>query len=70
MKAIPLELRELLEDENILKVSVAPNDDAAHMAFVFSVGVACTLDLRYLADLFDCKSGGLANMSEEYLKSE
>jgi exonuclease 3'-5' domain-containing protein 2 len=70
MKAIPLELRELLEDDSILKVGVAPNDDAAHMAYDFSVGVASTLDLRYLADLVGSKGEGLAKMSEEHLNSE
>jgi exonuclease 3'-5' domain-containing protein 2 len=70
MQGIPPELRELLEDDNILKVGVAPSDDAAHMAKDYSVGVASTMDLRFLAELAGCKGEGLAKMADEYLQGK
>lgn len=58
----------MLEDDNILKVGVAPQGDANYLARDYGVCVASTFDLRYLAAMTGCRSGGLAKMSEDYLK--
>lgn len=66
------ELRELLENEDIIKVGVACGDDAEKLSYDFSIGVAKTMDLRYLA--FEAskldstlKPGGLASMAQTML---
>lgn len=57
-----------MEDDNILKVGVAPQGDASYLARDYGVCVASTFDLRYLAAMTGCRPGGLAKMSEDYLK--
>ncbi|XP_055323361.1 exonuclease 3'-5' domain-containing protein 2 isoform X2 [Sitodiplosis mosellana] len=68
LQMIPSELKEVLEDDNILKVGVAPQGDASYLARDYGVCVASTFDLRYLAAMTGCKTGGLAKMSEDHLK--
>lgn len=58
----------MLEDDNILKVGVAPQGDASYLAQDYGVCVASTFDVRYLAVMAGCKAGGLAKLSEDYLK--
>lgn len=70
MKRIPPELRELLEDNNIIKVGVAPHDDAAYLAKDYGICVASTLDLRYVAQLTGFKHGGLAKLCSSLLNVE
>ncbi|EDX13367.1 GD20659 [Drosophila simulans] len=48
MKQIPKDLRELLEDDDVIKVGVAPQEDAMKLSHDYGVGVASTLDLRFL----------------------
>lgn len=70
-RVIP-ELRDLLENEDILKVGVACGDDAEKLSYDYAIGVAKTMDLRYLA--FEAskvderlKAGGLAAMAQNML---
>ncbi|XP_065354652.1 exonuclease 3'-5' domain-containing protein 2 isoform X2 [Calliphora vicina] len=70
MKQIPKSLRDLLEDDNVLKVGVAPQGDAQKLAHDYSVGVASTFDLRFLAALTGRKPEGLAKMSKSVLNVE
>ncbi|XP_013099170.1 exonuclease 3'-5' domain-containing protein 2 [Stomoxys calcitrans] len=67
IKQIPKSLRELLEDENVLKVGVDPNGDAKKLCHDYGVGVASTFDLRFLAAMTGRKPGGLANLSKAVL---
>ncbi|XP_054742283.1 exonuclease 3'-5' domain-containing protein 2 [Anastrepha obliqua] len=67
LQQIPKGLRDLLEDDNVIKVGVGPQDDAHKLAFDYGVGVASTLDLRYLAALVNQKPGGLAKMAKSLL---
>lgn len=62
-----MQFQEILEDDNILKVGVAPKGDADLLAVDYGVCVASTLDLRYLAAMTNCRPGGLGKMSEEYI---
>lgn len=70
LQGIPKDLRELLEDEEILKVGVAPYDDAGNLCHDFGVGVASTFDLRYLAVMTNSKPESLAKMSKNVLNVE
>lgn len=57
----------MLEDEQIIKVGVAPSGDATYLAKDYGVCVASTLDLRFLAAQSQCRAGGLAKLSEDHL---
>lgn len=70
LKQIPKSLRELLEDEKIVKVGVAPQGDAKILSYDYGIGVASTLDLRFLAVIADRKPAGLAKMSKSILNVE
>ncbi|KAM7362483.1 exonuclease 3'-5' domain-containing 2 isoform 2-T2 [Cochliomyia hominivorax] len=70
MKQIPKSLRDLLEDDEILKVGIAPQGDAQNLSHDYGVGVASTLDLRFLAALTGRKPEGLAKMSKSVLNVE
>lgn len=59
--------QEVLEDENIIKVGVAPIGDANYLAHDYGVCVANTIDLRFLAVQAGCKPCSLAKLSEEHL---
>lgn len=60
--------KEILQDDNIIKVGVQPCSDAAYLAKDYGVCVASTLDLRYLAVECGYRPGGLAQLSMEHLK--
>lgn len=62
-----IESQEILEDDYIVKVGVSPNGDANYLVKDYGVCVASTFDLRYMAALCNCRPGGLAKMSEDYL---
>lgn len=67
LKTIPLSLRELLEDDKVIKVGIGAHDDAGKLSYDYGVGVASTFDLRYLAVLTNNKPEGLAKMSKSLL---
>lgn len=70
LKQIPKSLRDLLENDDIVKVGVAPQGDAQKLAIDYGVGVASTFDLRFLAALTGRKPEGLAKMSKYVLNVE
>lgn len=51
-----------------MKVGVSPQGDARYLVQDYGVCVASTLDLRYMAAMTKCRTGGLGKMSEDYLK--
>lgn len=59
--------QELLEDNDIIKVGVAPSDDANYLAREYGVCVGSVLDLRFIAQLAHCRPDGLAKLSHEHL---
>lgn len=67
LKTIPMSLRELLEDDKVIKVGIGAHDDAGKLSYDYGVGVASTFDLRYLAVLTNHKTEGLAKMSKSIL---
>ncbi|KAH8375973.1 hypothetical protein KR200_012076 [Drosophila serrata] len=67
MKQIPKDLRELLEDDAVIKVGVAPQEDAAKLSHDYGVGVASTLDLRFLCVMAGHKPEGLGKLSQTHL---
>lgn len=60
-------MKEILEDENIIKVGVIPLHDANYLKQDYGVGTKNTLDIRYLVQLAGCEVGGLKFMTEKYL---
>lgn len=62
-----LNVQELLENDNILKVGVVPLTDANHLANDYGITVGSTLDLRFMARHFGHKPEGLAKMSLHHL---
>lgn len=67
MKQIPQDLRELLEDDSVIKVGVAPQEDAMKLSHDYGVGVASTLDLRFLCVMAGHKPEGLGKLSKTHL---
>lgn len=70
LKSIPKGLRELLENEDILKVGVASIEDASRLSYDYGVGVASTFDLRFLTIHAKRKPEGLAKLSKSILNIE
>uniref|UniRef100_A0A1B0CQN3 Exonuclease 3'-5' domain-containing protein 2 n=1 Tax=Lutzomyia longipalpis TaxID=7200 RepID=A0A1B0CQN3_LUTLO len=70
IKGIPLDLKELLEREDIVKVGVAPNEDARLLCQDYSVTVASVLDLRSMAQLVGEQPLGLSKLSQSFLNIE
>lgn len=70
MKTVPGELIGILEDESILKVGVAPLDDAKYLLKDYNVHVKGTVDLRHLALCLERPPEGLAKMSKSYINVE
>lgn len=70
LRNIPAELRELLQDEEILKVGIVPQEDARALAKEYGVTVASTLDLRHLALRAGRKPLGLSKMAYDVLNVE
>ncbi|CAK1600277.1 unnamed protein product [Parnassius mnemosyne] len=68
LKEIPSSLKELLEDENIYKVGVAPLDDAKYLLNDYGVALKSTLDLRHIVELFGYAPGGLAFLAKSHLR--
>ncbi|KAH8382754.1 hypothetical protein KR009_005126 [Drosophila setifemur] len=68
MQQIPKDLRELLEDDAVIKVGVAPQEDAMKLSHDYGVGVASTLDLRFLCVMAGHKPEGLGKLSLTHLK--
>ncbi|XP_055303447.1 exonuclease 3'-5' domain-containing protein 2-like [Sitodiplosis mosellana] len=64
---IPSELKEILENDKIIKVGVAPDTDARYLYEDYGFNVRSTYDLRYMAASAGRRPGTLANMSEAYL---
>lgn len=67
MKQIPTDLRELLEDDNVIKVGVAPQDDAKKLSHDFGVGVSNTFDLRFMAVMAGHQPEGLGKLAKTHL---
>lgn len=67
MKQIPKDLRELLEDEDVIKVGVAPQDDAKKLSHDYGVGVSNTFDLRFMAVMAGHQAEGLAKLAKTHL---
>lgn len=59
--------KDILENENIVKVGVESKRDADFLFEDYSIRVKSTLDLRYFAELVNCAPSGLAKMSEDFL---
>ncbi|XP_053962437.1 exonuclease 3'-5' domain-containing protein 2-like [Anastrepha ludens] len=62
MRTLPPSLRDLLDDSHIVKVGVAPLDDAGRLSREFNLTTVSTLDLRFVAVLTREKPGTLAAM--------
>ncbi|KAH8358461.1 hypothetical protein KR093_000433 [Drosophila rubida] len=67
MKQIPKDLRELLEDDNVIKVGVAPQDDAKKLSLDYGVGVSNTFDLRFMAVMAGHQAEGLGKLAKTHL---
>ncbi|XP_067644802.1 exonuclease 3'-5' domain-containing protein 2 [Eurosta solidaginis] len=67
LRQIPQGLRDILEDDNVIKVGVCPQDDAQKLSLDYGVGVASTFDLRFLAALTNQPAAGLAKMAKSVL---
>ncbi|XP_026484497.2 exonuclease 3'-5' domain-containing protein 2 [Vanessa tameamea] len=67
MKSFPKSLKDLLEDESIYKVGVAPGDDAKYLAKDYSVHLKSTLDIRHIVELCKYDTGGLASLAKMFL---
>lgn len=67
IKSIPQCLKNLLQDEAIYKVGVAPADDAKYLALDYDIHLKGTLDVRHIAILCGLDAGGLAAMSKSLL---
>jgi exonuclease 3'-5' domain-containing protein 2 len=68
--SFPPELREILENPEILKVGVTPEMDARLLLQDYSVNVQGTFDLRFIAMQSGRKPGGLAALSKSILNIE
>jgi hypothetical protein len=68
MKEIPEELRDILEDNTILKVGVAPLNDANLLLNDYNLQVNSTCDLRFLAEKTGVRPGSLGHLSKSLLK--
>ncbi|KAH8311581.1 hypothetical protein KR044_007019 [Drosophila immigrans] len=67
MKQIPKDLRDLLEDDNVIKVGVAPQDDAKKLSLDYGVGVSNTFDLRFMAVMAGHQAEGLGKLAKTHL---
>lgn len=62
--------KEILENDNIIKIGVAPQGDATYLARDYEIKVANTFDLRHMAVMCGYPSGGLAKLSKSILNVE
>ncbi|GBP66293.1 Exonuclease 3'-5' domain-containing protein 2 [Eumeta japonica] len=67
MKTVPTSLKELLEDETIYKVGVAPKDDAKYLLEDYGVFTRSTFDIRHLVQVCGYSTGGLAALAKAHL---
>jgi exonuclease 3'-5' domain-containing protein 2 len=67
---IPLELRNILEDPEIIKVGVAACDDSKYLLEDYAIKVNGTFDIRFIALLAGFKAEGLARLSKNILEIE
>lgn len=67
---IPLQLRALLEDPEIIKAGVTPSNDANYLLQDYAIKMNGTFDLRFLALIADHKSEGLGKLSKSILDIE
>ncbi|GBP66292.1 Exonuclease 3'-5' domain-containing protein 2 [Eumeta japonica] len=58
---------ELLEDETIYKVGVAPKDDAKYLLEDYGVFTRSTFDIRHLVQVCGYSTGGLAALAKAHL---
>lgn len=70
MERIPKELRDILEDNTIIKAGVSPQNDARLLFEDYSIRMNGTIDLRFLALKVDEHPAGLAKMSKKLLDIE
>lgn len=67
---MPKELRDILEDNTIIKAGIEAQRDANFLFQDYAVEMSGTLDLRYLALKVGEKPGSLAKMSKQLLNIE
>lgn len=67
---IPVELRQILEDPEIIKCGIACSDDASKLLQDYAIKVNGTFDIRFLALLANHKGEGLARLSKAVLNIE
>lgn len=67
---IPSELREFLEDPEIIKAGVTPYNDAKLLLEDYAISMYGTFDLRFLALLANQKAEGLGKLSKSILDIE
>lgn len=69
---IPLELRKILEDPDIIKTGVTPSNDAKLLLQDYAISMNGTFDLRFLAVLTNHRADatGLARLSKAILNIE
>lgn len=67
---IPIELREFLEDPEIIKTGVTPYNDAKLLLEDYAISMYGTFDLRFLALLAKHKAEGLGKLSKSILDIE
>lgn len=66
-QSIPIELRALLEDPDVIKTGVACTEDGNILLQDYSIKVNGTYDLRFLALMSNHKAEGLARLSKNIL---
>lgn len=67
---IPIELKEILEDPEIIKAGVTPASDAQYLLQDYAIQTNGTFDLRFLALIAKQKAEGLAKLSKSVLDVE
>lgn len=68
--AIPLNLKMLLEDPEVIKAGVTPCNDAKYLMQDYAISVNSTFDLRFLALVSNHKAEGLGKLSKSILNIE
>ncbi|GLH01033.1 Werner Syndrome-like exonuclease [Gryllus bimaculatus] len=69
--SIPSELKALLEDSSVLKVGVAPSDDANYLLNDYGIMVRGCLDLRHVMQrIGGMPHGGLSGLAESVLEAK
>jgi ribonuclease D len=70
LQKIPLELRMLLEDPEIIKAGVTPISDAKYLMQDYAIQMNGTFDLRFLAMMSQYKAQGLGSLSKAVIGIE